>query len=265
MGDTTKKIAGGALTGGLLGGGAGAFMGGALGGSGGLGGIFGGGPATVNTSSSSAPNKYTLPAYQQFLSSASNYAKDPNSMASGLNADQNQALGMIRSNATGGNGLLNAANQTMQDTAGGKYLDPNSNPYLQSTIDKALGSVRGTLGSTFSGQNFGSSAHEQLMNRESMNAIAPTLFNNYQNERGLQMNASAMAPQFAYNDANQLLNAGNVTEDEKLKRLGLLQSAVGTGISGGLDTVGVAPNPNQGSTLGNILGTGAVIGGLMGG
>lgn len=222
---------------------------------------------------SSEVNSTTKPYLASYLKAASNQTMNPDGTlktgnVAGMTDEQTNALNMIRNNATGGSNLLNAGNRTMEDTVSGKYLDPNTNPYLQATMDKALGSVRGSLGSTFSGQNFGSSAHQQLMNQQSMEAAAPILMQNYQNERGHQMNATANAPNWAYDPANRLLQAGEYAQnqnqmqlDAPAKQLGLLQSAVGTGMGGGSTTT--SPNPYQQNRLAGGLGAASTVGGLL--
>ena len=225
-----------------------------------VGNFLSGGPSTVQTSSSSLPNQYVLPAYQQMLSAGQNQYSNPNASYGLMNSTQQQGLGMMQNAAT--SPLVNVGNQVMTDTASGKYLDPSTNPALQSTINNALGQVRGQLGSTFSGQNFGSSAHEQLMNNQMMNALAPTLFGNYQQERANQLNAAGQAPNYAFQAGSNLFNAGNTQQQAGANQLGLLSGTVGTGLQGGLNTTGVQPNPGQGSGIGNVLGLAGVAGGL---
>ena len=248
---------------------------------------------SYNNTSTTSTNPLTQPYLQSFLQGANNQVmnpdgtlKDPNSVVAPLNQNQNQAIGMVQNQAGQNNPLIGAGNQSMLDTVNGKYLDPNTNPYLQSTINQALGAVRGSLGSTFSGQNFGSSAHEQLMNQQSMAAIAPYLLGQYNTERANQMNATSQVPTYAtnaanygYNNANQLMNAGNLQQQQQqnvlnapYQQLGLLQSAVGTGLGAGSTTANSgtskgfqsAPNPFQVNPFANILG-GAAVGGGIGG
>ena len=275
--------------------------GGLAGNNGVLGGLGGNNSSTANTNtdqsynntSTTSTNPLTQPYLQSFLQGANNQVmnpdgtlKDPNSVVAPLNQNQNQAIGMVQNQAGQNNPLIGAGNQSMLDTVNGKYLDPNTNPYLQSTINSALGAVRGSLGSTFSGQNFGSSAHEQLMNQQSMAAIAPYLLGQYNTERANQMNATSQVPTYAtnaanygYNNANQLMNAGNIQQQQQqnvlnapYQQLGLLQSAVGTGLGAGSTTANSgtskgfqsAPNPFQVNPFANILG-GAALGAGMGG
>ena len=278
MGFSLKGLVKGALGGGLLGGPIGGQFGGLLG-SGGLGG--GGGDGNTTTTSITEPNKYVAPYLSNYLQRAQDVSRTPyeaygGNRIAGFNPDQENAFGMIRDRATAGSPYQATAGQTLESTARGDYLNPESNPYLQGTINKALGDVRGSLGSTFSGQNFGGSAHEEMLNRRSMEAIAPILMGNYQQERGNQLNASLAAPEFAksdYNDYNTLLGLGSMqqgqTQNEATAKyedwlrqqsdpsakLGLLGGAVQTGMGAGGTTTATGPDPNKRNTLADIVGT----------
>lgn len=248
-------------------------------------GIFGGGgtgPSTIQNSSTSTPNQYVSPYITPYLNQAQQLSNSPyvNSTA-GFNQNQTDAQGMIANRATSGNSLYDTGAQTLQNTAAGNNLDPKTNPYLQSTMDAATGQVRGSLGSTFSGNNFGSSAHEQLMNQQTTQAIAPMLMQNYNQGINNQMQASMAAPGYAaagYNDANQLMGVGNQQQantqqqltnqvNDPYKKLGVMGNAVNIGFGGGNNTSSTGTNPNQGSGAANnlgLLGMGAGIGNMMG-
>jgi len=216
-----------------------------------------GGPKQINQSSSSLPNQYVLPYYQKMLEMGQNLATDPNASAASLNPLQAQGLQGIQNAVNNPQGLLAMGTQGMQDTLSGKYLDPSTNPALQGMANNILGQVRGSLGSTFSGQNFGSSAHEQLMNRQSTAALADLYGQNYARERANQVNAIGQAPQYSMAGANALLGAGNAQQQIGANQLGLLQGTVGTGLSAGGQTTGVQSNPNYQSPLQTLLGLGA--------
>lgn len=250
-----------------------------------LGGLLGGSPQTLQTSGTSnqninqtttgqaLPNQYVLPAYQNLLGMGQNLALNPNASANYLNTAQAAGIQGIQNAVNNPQGLLAQGTQGMQDTISGKYLSPESNPYLQGVINNALGQVRGSLGSTFAGQNFGSSAHEQMLNRQSMQAIAPILAQNYATERQNQLGAIQNAPAYGMYGANALLGAGNAQQQAAGNQLGLLQGTVGTGLQGGLSTTGTTqgtttgqttgtvPNPNYQTTGQQLLGLGATLGG----
>jgi len=234
-----------------------------------VGGLLGGlsGPKQLNTSSSSLPNEYVLPYYKKMLEMGQNLATDPNASAASLNPLQAQGLQGIQNAVNNPQGLLAMGTQGMQDTLSGKYLDPSTNPALQGMANNILGQVRGSLGSTFSGNNFGSSAHEQMFNRQATQGLANLYGQNYAQERANQMAAMGQAPAYSMAGANALLGAGNAQQQIGQNQLGLLQNVVGTGLSGGLNTTGVQDNPNYQTPLQSLLGLGSTLGGayLMGG
>lgn len=243
---------------------------------------------TATTTTSNIPNQYVQEYLPQYLNRASALSNVPYQAYGGQQvADftpyQNQALGMIGNRAIAGNPLMDSATQNLTDTASGKYLDVNSNPYLQGTINKTLGEVRGMTGATFSGNNFGGSAHEEMLQRKGIEAISPYLLNNYTNERNNQMQASGMAPTVSaagYNDANQLLQAGNMQQGQQQNilsakyndylrqqqypytNLGVLGNAVNVAGGGGGTTSANAPNPYAKNSLASGLGTAATVAGL---
>ena len=139
------------------------------------------------------------------------------------------ALDMITNRANAGSGVMNAANQATQDTISGKYL--NSNPYLDSVVNTALGDVTKNfnnnilpgLTSTYakSGRFGGGLMQNGISDavgatgREAMNAAGGIRYQNYGDERQRQLQASALAPTLAqadYYDANQLLGVGSARE-----------------------------------------------------
>lgn len=251
-------------------------------------------PAATTQTTTSTPNEYVARYLPSYLAGAEKLANAPyqsygGKQVAGLTPVQNQALGLIGETATD-NPLLSTANRTLESTARGDYLDPSTNPYLQATIDKALGDVRGSLGSTFAGQNFGSSANQELMNRQSMSAIAPYLMSNYQTERNNQLQASLASPAMTaarYIDPNALLSAGGVQQGQEQKELtneyenwlqekqwpyqnfGLLGNALNIAGGGGgtVSSTGTAPNPYHKNTAAGLLGgasTGAGLYSMMG-
>lgn len=113
--------------------------------------------------------------------------------------------------ATAGNaydgGYLGAANRAaglkasvgqegryISDTLGGKYLNPQSNPYLKATYDKASRSVISNNDSLFaSGGRFNSGAAQRAL-ATGLGDMATDLYGqNYQMERGRMENAAQMA------------------------------------------------------------------------
>lgn len=154
----------------------------------------------------------------------------------GLNGTQGAALGMITDRAMNGSQEMRAGSNTLTDTLNGSFLG-ESNPYLQSQIDQGAQSLarnyQGAVNSTDStfarSGAFGGSAWQQAQDNNSRN-LASTMgdlennvrFQNYNMERGNQMQALGMAPTYgnqAYQDAGQLMNAGQVLQDQQQQGL----------------------------------------------
>ena len=131
----------------------------------------------------------------------------------GLNPTQNTGIGMVQNRALGGSATVdNAETQLNQMISGG------SNPYLDAMYDRAAGKVSGSVNSQFNRPGaFGNTAHQQVL-ADSLGGMATDLYGGaYAQDRANQMQAIGMAPQFgdlAYKDASQLLNVGQIQQDD---------------------------------------------------
>lgn len=152
-----------------------------------------------------------------------------------LNGIQGSALGMMAARALGGSPEMRAGSNALTQTLSGSML--NGNPYLQSQIDQGAQSltrnyqnaVNGT-DSTFARSGaFGGSAWQQAQDNNSRNLATEmgnlennVRFQNYGMERANQMQALGMAPTYgnqAYQDASQLMKAGQVLQDQQQQGL----------------------------------------------
>ena len=98
------------------------------------------------------------------------------------------ALNAITQRASaGGTPLIDEAAGYARATAGGQYLN-QQNPALAGISDRLGDIMQRQVGSRFAGagRSLGSPAEVQTFNRELSNAVAPHLYQQYQNERGLQ-------------------------------------------------------------------------------
>jgi hypothetical protein len=182
-----------------------------------------------STSTTSAPS-WVQDAGKTYLDRANQVSTTPYnpspSQVAGPNAMQSTAWGAIQNRAMQGSPVMGAANDTLTQTLNGGFM--GSNPYLDGMVDKAQGDVvrnynhvarPNQAASMIRSGSFGNSGIEQ-MTRDQDQDLMGTLGNistqirggNYEAERGRMQNALGYAPQFAqqdYNDANQLLQAGN--------------------------------------------------------
>ena len=98
------------------------------------------------------------------------------------------------------------------------------NPYLQNVANAAQARIQPGVDSSFSAAGRGGSgAHYSEMSRRMADAVAPYAFQNYENERGRQLQAAGMAPQQASQDYADLAMLGQVGS----QREGLAQQQIG--------------------------------------
>lgn len=154
----------------------------------------------------------------------------PGSTVAPLSGSTNTALGMYEQQARQGSAVAGSANEQVNATLQGDYL--NSNPYLDAMYNNAAGavtrnyqeSVAPSIAANFglsgrSGQNAAfSNAMDSSRDTLSRNlgGMAANIYGgSYEAERGRQMQAAQLAPGAAalnYFDASQMLNAGNVRD-----------------------------------------------------
>lgn len=263
------------------------------------------GGATTST----VTNTQQLPAYaqpyaEQLMSRSaalSNrpYTNYPGQRIADLNANQTSGINATSNQAQNGfKGQQDALSQ-YQSTVRGDYLNPSSNPYLQSTVNKAMSDVTnayrsGTKPQTDaafarSGAFGGSSWRESVANNErqladSLGNTAMQMYgNNYLQERGNQMNAMNNVGTFqnvGYTDASKLIGAGDI---QRSYLQDLLNQAYGDwtaaqnqpyanldvlakGLSGSVGNSGQSfssqSNPYQASPFSTYLGGGLAAAGL---
>lgn len=182
----------------------------------------------MSYSTSNAPLPYVEPYLQDLLSRQQEVANTPYQQSPNAVAQANPYLtagwDAVANRAIQGSPVMSAANQTMQQTLNGGFL--NSNPYLQSQIDAAQGDLArnfnlvnkpswDTRMAQSGGFNSGvaEAAQSDYGNlAQNMGRIGSDMrFNAYNTERGYQNQAMGLAPTYAqqdYNDANALLNVG---------------------------------------------------------
>jgi len=85
------------------------------------------------------------------------------------------------------------------DTLSGKYMDPNTNPYLSAAVNDALGLAGSKFMGMYGGQagsNLGNSGYQEGLQRTLANTALPYYANAYSQERQNQLNAVPAAQQF---------------------------------------------------------------------
>lgn len=224
----------------------------------------------------------------------------PESTVVGYSPETQQALSQVQNIATGDNPLMDAAQNTITNTANGSFLNAG-NPYMQGAFNNAANlagqafreQTLPSIDSSFaSAGRLGSGLYANQRNNaedtfsRSMAEMAGNMsYQNYQDERGRQMTAAAMAPgmsQARYQDAQMLANVGAAREAEqqaalsdRVNRWNFEQNSdwdrlgrYAALISGGYGGQGSQTTPVYTNNAGNFLGsaaTGAGIGNMIGG
>ena len=185
----------------------------------------GGGGGSSTSTVKNAPADQVLPFLEPYMKRASdlsNTAYQPyqGQQIAELNDAQQAGMGLQSAQALNGFQGQAEGNQLYQDTLAGKYLTPDSNPYLQATAQ----SIGNEFNRTVAAQNnslqrqagaFGNSGLQQKMSMDNA-GLAGQLNNlygqNYANERNNQMQALGMMPtmqNLGYTDAQKLSQVGD--------------------------------------------------------
>lgn len=178
--------------------------------------IYGGGGGQTTTSAPSIPAELK-PLANLYTQQATQMAQTPWQSYSGqryadLNGTQNLGIGMIQNRALNGSATMdNAESNLNQFIKGG-----NTNPYLDQMVGKAQNQVKTNfMNSAISSGSFGNSGLQQQYG-QGLADIATQMYGNaYNQDQSNRMQAIGMAPTFgnaAYQDAGQLLNAGNMQQ-----------------------------------------------------
>jgi len=250
----------------------------------------GGGGSTQTTVQSNAPWGPTGQALQfgyQKSQDLYDFPQYPGDFYTEFNPIQEQALNLTQQRALAGSPVTSLAQSEAAQTLGGGYLDPRSNPYLQSAVSGALGdvgrayaeSVMPQLQSQFVGAGrYGSGlqqASESLVRQDmltKMGDIASGMYGKaYESERDRMLKQGALAPQYQGMDYTDLSNLAAVGDIRDQKAREILQSDILkyqypkqqlddyirsiSGLSGGAYGTLTTQSPQPGSSLlGGALG-----------
>jgi hypothetical protein len=138
---------------------------------------------------------------------ANYYARGPYDYVGNQSPLTQQAQSLMAQRAQDPNSITGKTMGVLGDTISGKYLDPNSNPYLKASVQDALGMAGSTFAGQYggaAGQNLGNSGYQEALAR-GLGATATNAYANaYGAERQNQLNAMQMAPSLGNLDASQL-------------------------------------------------------------
>lgn len=177
--------------------------------------------STSSTTTKEIPS-WAQPAAQNLLSRAETLSNTPYQVYQGqriadMTPDQLQGIQQVQDRANNGSPEENAARQNYVDTMSGKYLDPNSNPYLKGMVNTAMNDVQGRVNSQFNGNNYGTTAHQETLTRNLADVANNAYGQAYTQERNNQMKDALLAQQYGnidYNNAQQLIGVGDIQRQE---------------------------------------------------
>jgi hypothetical protein len=135
-----------------------------------------------------------------------------------LTPTQNVGIGLIQQRALGGNPTFQNAEKNLNQVISGQ-----ENPYLDSAYNQAASKVSDSVNSNFSSAGrYGSGAHTDVLS-ENLGDLATNIYGGaYDADQGRRLQAIGQAPAFAnqqYQDASQLLNAGQIQQDQAQNNL----------------------------------------------
>lgn len=178
----------------------------------------GGGGGGQSTTVQSIPNelKPLASAYTDKAMALSNQPFQPyqGQRFADMNTTQNLGIGMIQDRALNGSQTMNNAEGALNQVIGGQQ-----NPYLDAMVNKAQANVLGNANAAAARSgSFGNSGIAEQAARQ-MGDVATSMYGGaYENDANRRMQGIGMAPTFgnaAYQDAQQLLGAGQMLQDQQ--------------------------------------------------
>jgi hypothetical protein len=162
------------------------------------------------------------PLATQYASQAINLSNTPYTPYTGqrysdLNAVQDTGLGMTINRALNGSQTMNNAENQLNG-----MMQGGTNPYLQGMVSDAMGQAGTQVNSQFGGSNYGTTANQETLARTLGNVASNMYGEQYNTDQNRRLQAIQLAPTFgnqAYTDASQLMNAGQVLQDQSQQGL----------------------------------------------
>jgi hypothetical protein len=178
----------------------------------------GGGKSGGESKNETGPPAWAVPAWQNTIAKGeAAYNKPltyfPDQTVAGFTQPQQQAQAGIQNTANAGSSLMGNTYQNLSDTMGGKYLSPESNPWLKGAFDSSVESSLPYFNSqAIQAGRYGSGA-QQMGQGKLMAELGNQIYGgNYQAERARQMQAAGMAGSVdelaRYGDYNKLAAVG---------------------------------------------------------
>ena len=210
----------------------GIFDGGIFGGSGGLFG-GGGGGSSQTVISNQEPwaelKPYLLSGFKRQAQLAESDVPGyfPGSTVTPFAGETQQALQAQANRARLGSPLTAAGQREVLDTIGGKYLTPDSNPFLGQQFESLTNRIGRGVDTRFVDANrYGSEAHKRNLAEVYGDVGAQLYGQNYQTERGRQQAAAFGAPGLATTDYGDIAALGQVGGQREAQAARLKQAEI---------------------------------------
>ena len=222
-----------------------------------------GGGKTVQTYQNTDPWAGQQPYLQSLFTRANTQSYEPR--VAPQSAHTQQAIRGRAAEGSDPNSLTGQGQAQLSSTIQGDYL--GANPYLDATVNRALGQTKAAVNANFQGDNHGNSAHQEWLTNKLSDTAFPYYMNNYESERGRQLNASLAAPQMAEAGLSQTQRAGEMQDTYAQRQTdapwdALLRYQALLGGNYGGQTSGTQPY-GGGNSAANTLGLGLLAYGAM--
>ena len=189
-------------------------------------------PTNVTTTTSAEPSEFVKPyvteafgqAQDLFQSNVPNYY--PQQTYTDFAPQTETALQLAQARALN-NPLLSSSQNEINSILQGDYLSPTTNPYSQALYNQMAGDVTAGVQSQFSkAGRLGSDANQRVLTQELGNLANQVYGDQYNLERANMMNATAMAPQLAQADYQDIEALGGVGQTREAMEMAKIQDAM---------------------------------------
>ena len=144
-----------------------------------------------------------------------------------FSSEQSMAQNLARMRATGGSPLIKGAQGHVGDIIGGKYLTPDSNPWLKSYYEKAAETAMPQIDTAaVNAGRYGGGAWGQMRGRTAGELASGIYGKAYETERDRQMQATGMAQPLAREDYYDIGKLAAVGEEKQGMEQALIDESV---------------------------------------
>lgn len=221
------------------------------------------GPDSVTNTTTSEPPAYLQPFLQRAAQESENLFNtggpqqfQGNTIAP-FSDQTNQALSMATQRAVDGSPVNAAAQNNALATLNGDFFSQN-NQFVQDQIQNAIDPVRRNLDSVFARSGRDLEAQAPVLQEAASDIASDFAFQNFNAERGRQLQAQALAPTLAgtdFTDIAQLANVGSTIEgqtqdiiNDRVNRFNFDETAPDRNLDAFLQRLGISTSLGGGTT-----------------